>query len=539
MMTKVSVSLKNICKQFTLKESKKTVTVNVLNNVSLEIFKGEVFGIIGRNGSGKSTLLSVIAGIYPIQSGSIEINGSIASILELGMGFNNDLTGRENILIKGLLYGFTKNQLSSKIDQIIAYSELGEYIDAPVRTYSSGMVSRLAFSIMIHVDADILLVDEVLSTGDYAFNSKAYAHFKNLSSSGKTIILVSHSISTISELCGRVAWIQNGSVKEIGSSNVVCNHYLSEMDNDVNILENRARAGEDVAQNLLGLKYKYGDGVNVNFERAFELFTCASENGNVDAKINLAEFYSKGMGVKKDEKYAINLYWQAAEKGNDSARLILSSFYQDSDSINTRNELLNQFIKKIKDTSCLDYGFQYGKILDKIAYTQEDRQRAYAAYLNVAEKGYAPAQYEIGVRLLYGIGLPRNISESLIWLKKSASQDYQYSLKLLGDIYSNGIFAPKNDIEAFKYYVRAAEMGNSESKYHVASMYATGIGASKNEESTFKWIRSIFNDSIFYEYAIMGDEIACSNPELAFKFYIESERSGNSWSKMKLAKAYE
>ncbi len=156
------------------------ITRNVINGISLNIKKGEVFGIIGRNGTGKSTLLKIISMIMKPDSGSIDIDGRVASILELGMGFHQDLSGRENIYIKGSMYGFTKEQIDERFDSIVKYADLEDYIDLPVRVYSSGMTSRLAFAIMINVDADIVILDEVLSTGDLSFSKKSSAHFSNM-----------------------------------------------------------------------------------------------------------------------------------------------------------------------------------------------------------------------------------------------------------------------------------------------------------------------------------------------------------------------
>jgi ABC-2 type transport system ATP-binding protein len=186
-MTDNAIELRNVNKSFTIvkKNGKKLIKEkkihNVLNNITFDVPYGTVLGIIGRNGCGKSTLLSIIARIIEPDSGTVKINGKIASILELGMGFHSDLSGRDNIYLKGELYGFSKKIIDSKVEQIINYSELGEYIDNPVRTYSSGMVGRLAFSIMVNVDADIVLVDEVLSTGDVACAMKAEEHGKRMS----------------------------------------------------------------------------------------------------------------------------------------------------------------------------------------------------------------------------------------------------------------------------------------------------------------------------------------------------------------------
>ena len=190
MADETAISIENVSKTFTTrsdagkegrffkKNTKKTR--NVINEICLDIKKGEVFGIIGRNGSGKSTLLKMISKIMNPDAGTIKTYGRVASILELGMGFHQDLSGKENVYIKGSMYGFTKEQIDERLNDIVRYAELEDYIDLPVRIYSSGMASRLAFSIMINVDADILILDEILSTGDLAFSKKSKAHFFNM-----------------------------------------------------------------------------------------------------------------------------------------------------------------------------------------------------------------------------------------------------------------------------------------------------------------------------------------------------------------------
>lgn len=253
-----AISFNSVSKEFKHQKKGKAVKFNALNNVSFNVEKGDVFGIIGRNGSGKSTLLNIINRIMKPTSGDVKVDGTVASILELGMGFHYDLSGRENIYSKGELYGFSKNEIESKIQEIIDYAELGDFIDDPIRTYSSGMIARLAFAIMITVEADIMLVDEVLSVGDNAFASKAIAHFKKVTSSGKTVIIVSHSIELIKSLCNHALWLDHGCIREIGDSNIVCTHYLTEIDNDVDVLIERSSAGDTVAMNRLGLKYCFG-----------------------------------------------------------------------------------------------------------------------------------------------------------------------------------------------------------------------------------------------------------------------------------------
>ncbi|MBQ7346750.1 MAG: ABC transporter ATP-binding protein [Clostridia bacterium] len=196
-----------------------------LENVSFEIKKGEVVGIVGNNGAGKSTLLKVISGILKPTKGNVELRGNVVPMLELGSGFDYDLTGRENIFLNGAILGYSESFLKSKYNEIVEFSELGEFIDIPVRNYSSGMIMRLAFSIASMVSPDILIVDEILAVGDAAFQEKSYARMTELMSHGTTVLLVSHNIEQIRRLCDRVIWLDHGHVVAIGDTQSVCDQY--------------------------------------------------------------------------------------------------------------------------------------------------------------------------------------------------------------------------------------------------------------------------------------------------------------------------
>lgn len=196
-----------------------------LDNVSFSIRKGEVVGIIGRNGSGKSTLLKIISGILKPTKGSVVTKGTIAPMLELGSGFDPDLTGRENIFLNGAILGYDKEFLESKFQEILEFSELGEFMESPIRNYSSGMMMRLAFSTATLVNPEILIVDEILAVGDENFQKKSQARMKKMMSGGTTVLLVSHSLPQIREMCNRVIWLDGGQVKMMGEAQEVCDAY--------------------------------------------------------------------------------------------------------------------------------------------------------------------------------------------------------------------------------------------------------------------------------------------------------------------------
>lgn len=202
----------------------------VLNGISFDVKKGEAIGLIGKNGCGKSTTLKLLNRIIYPNGGSIEIEGKVSSLIELGAGFHEDMTGRENIYINASIFGLTKKQIDERLDDIIRFSELEEFIDNPVRTYSSGMYMRLAFSVAINVDADVLLIDEILAVGDVNFQEKCFQKLKDVKRNGTTIVIVSHSLGQIEKICDRVIWIEKGLIKEDGLPRVVNKHYLEKME---------------------------------------------------------------------------------------------------------------------------------------------------------------------------------------------------------------------------------------------------------------------------------------------------------------------
>lgn len=200
----------------------------VLKDINLSIKEGEAVALIGVNGSGKSTLLKLMTKIIYPNKGKITVNGKLTSLLELGAGFHPDFSGRENIYFNASIFGLTRKQIDARLNDIIEFSELGSYIDNPVRTYSSGMYMRLAFSVAINVDADILLVDEILSVGDQHFQEKCINKMKELKKQGKTMVFVTHSLGSARELCDRAVWLNKGTLQMDGDVNEVIDKYLEE-----------------------------------------------------------------------------------------------------------------------------------------------------------------------------------------------------------------------------------------------------------------------------------------------------------------------
>lgn len=201
----------------------------VLKGMTFSIEKGEAVGLIGKNGCGKSTTLKLLARIIYPDSGSIAIQGRVSSLLELGAGFHPDMSGRENIYMNAAVFGLNRKEISQRADEMIRFSEIEESIDHPVRTYSSGMYMRLAFSVAIHVDADVLLIDEILAVGDIGFQQKCFDRLKEIKSAGTTIVIVSHAMSQIEQICDRSVWLEDGRVKEMGEPGRVHENYLRKM----------------------------------------------------------------------------------------------------------------------------------------------------------------------------------------------------------------------------------------------------------------------------------------------------------------------
>lgn len=238
----IAIEVKNVSKDFklfydkanTLKEKllfwnrKENEVLHVLKNINLNIYKGETVALIGINGSGKSTLLKLMTKIIYPNKGEIKTYGKLTSLLELGAGFHPDFSGRENIYFNASVFGLTKKEIDDRLDTIIKFSELEEFIDNPVRTYSSGMFLRLAFSVAINVDADILLIDEILAVGDQHFQEKCYNRLKALKKEGKTIIIVTHSLNAVEKFADRCIWLNDGIIKEDGNVKSTIKDYLKE-----------------------------------------------------------------------------------------------------------------------------------------------------------------------------------------------------------------------------------------------------------------------------------------------------------------------
>lgn len=213
------------------KKKEKKTDFWALKDVSFKVKRGEVVGFIGSNGAGKSTMLKVIAGVMKPTKGKVEVHGNICPMIELGAGFDMDLTARENIFLNGAVLGYSKKFIEEKFDEIVEFSELKDFLDVPVRNFSSGMTARLAFSIATVVDPEILIVDEILSVGDMAFQAKSEAKMRSMIGGGTTVLFVSHSLAQIENLCDRAIWLEHGQVVKTGPAKEVCEEYYKSQTN--------------------------------------------------------------------------------------------------------------------------------------------------------------------------------------------------------------------------------------------------------------------------------------------------------------------
>jgi len=544
-VSKCAVRVINVNKSFTtmaetddggLLKRRKKITKHILKDVNLDIKKGEVFGIIGRNGSGKSTTLNMISKIMKPDSGTIEINGKVASILELGMGFHNDLTGRENIYIKGTMYGLTRKQLDARLDNIVDYADIGEYIDLPMRVYSSGMRSRVAFSIMISVDADIIILDEVLATGDLAFNKKSRTHFSNLKLEGKTIILVAHSMSTMREMCDRVAWLDNGVIREVGPSNVVCGHYETELAESIDILTELAESGVPASQNTLGCMYRDGHRVEKDMGKAKYWFEEAAKRNYDIAKVNLADIIVTDEALENIDK-AMDLYMSAAGRGNREARTKLSRLLT-NESRDISMEVVNDF-KELLSSANPQLYYEYADLILKTAWNNEGQREAFLWFEKASDYGHATAMYQIALMYRDGTGISQSDSEYINWLKKAARCGHAYSQLMLGNAYRDGIKVDHDIEEAFIWYKMAADNNNLDAIYQVAMMYRKGTGIHESREESDYWLKLYAQHGLNRQINILADSYANNKNgvfdiEKGKKWYAVNAEHGYGDSKYRL-----
>ncbi len=471
---------------------KKKTKRPIFDDVDLDVRKGDIVGVIGRNGCGKSTFLKLVSGILEPDSGTIEVKGKVASILELSMGFHGDLSGRENIILRSELYGIPRDEVLANIDSIIEYTDLGVYIDNPVRTYSSGMRSRLAFSVMVNVDADIFLVDEALSTGDMAFASKASEHLKNLVRSGKTVLFTSHSLGTIKGTCNRAIWLSDRTIKMDGDPEDVAEAYTRSINDSFDETLHLANDGSSSAQYRLYTFYRDGRGVEMDPAEARRWLEAAALREHPMALADLADIL---MSEGKEEE-ALAMFGKAAECGNYEARRKYATLQ--SDTLGEIEEL-REIMKSFCDSGYPSDYYNYGNLMFRSAISAGDRREALEYLKKASELGWSDADVLLGQMYRDGIGAERNPAKCIEYLSRAAENGHPKAMYMLGDLYSDGKYIEKDQEQAFKWYLMSAYSGNARSQYQVAQMLASGTGTERDDEESRIWFgrysSSMVNDS--------------------------------------------
>ncbi|WII09731.1 ATP-binding cassette domain-containing protein [Methanomassiliicoccales archaeon LGM-DZ1] len=513
---KNAIEVRHVCKTFRIEVSDpdrkagrfnrnptKKVENRVIDDLSLDVRKGEVLGIIGRNGAGKSTLLSMIAKIMEPDSGKIEHSGKVASILELGMGFNQDMSGRENIYLKGELYGFTRKEMEPNVQRIIDYSGIGKYIDNPVRTYSSGMYSRLAFAIMVNVDSDIMLVDEILSVGDESFRKKAQQHFRNLAKSGKTVVFVSHSIRDMEDMCTRVIWIEGGRIFRDGRPRDICAQYEYAMSESPEVISDLAQSGDAESQFRLAMMYRDGSGpFGKDAELYREWIRKASDQGHPQAQVEYGDMLAK---EGKDEE-AMFLYQSAVNMGNGDAKLRISAAGPQN---GFRDELRKAAVAIGQLGDSLDQ-FRCGDTLLKLALSNDGRREAFDWFVKSAGQGYPPAMHQAAVMCRDGAGIPKDPKKMEAYLTEASGRGFMPSITLLADLYFRGKVIPRDERKAFALYLRGAELGNGNCMYQTAVMMRDGVGTEVDLDGSRKWFSLYSFSSLGWNCIQVADRMRTS-----------------------------
>ncbi|MCQ2070093.1 MAG: ATP-binding cassette domain-containing protein [archaeon] len=467
----------------------KTVQNTVFEDLNLDVKKGEILGIIGHNGAGKSTLLSIAARILEPDSGTVETAGKVVSILQLSIGFNPDLSGRENIYNKAEMYEMTRSQVDEIIEDIIDYSGVRKYIDNPLRSYSSGMTSRLAFAIMVHLNVNILVADEVLSTGDAGFSAKATESFKKFLKDGKTVLFVSHNIDYLEQMCTRVIWIDGGKIRLNGNPEVVCSKYKTETQESFEIVYDYAKNGFSDAQYKLAIMYRDGVKVEQNLELYREWIKTAAENGNIFAQAAYADILMES-DDEADKDLAVTYYRAAAERGNGEARMKLAAIVGEGSSLaEDRAEILDICRQLAELGNPVDMN-RYASILMTLAKNDNDKAESFKWYLKVAEYGSPDAMLQVATMYQSGVGTPKDNKKYVEWILKAADFGHPKALTTAGDMYLAGKLVPQDKAKALEIYTRLAMQGSAGMQYKISTMYRDGVGTEKNEKLANFWLNT-------------------------------------------------
>lgn len=493
------ISVKGMSKSYTIVEPlvkkkgklnfKNRVEYPIFKDIDLEVKRGDILAILGRNGCGKSTFLKIVSGIIEPDKGTVEVKGKVASILELSMGFHSDLSGRQNIILRSQFYGIPRKYVLEHIDEIIEYSDLGVFIDNPVRTYSSGMRSRLAFSVMVNVNADIFLIDEALSTGDMAFASKASEHLKQLVRSGKTVLFTSHSMGTIRRTCNRAIWIDDHRIAMDGPADEVVDAYTRSITESLDETTNLAEGGSSVAQYRLATFYRDGIQTEKDPEKYRYWLEQAAMREHPMAMSELADI----LASEGDNEHAMEYYRLAAEGGDfDSRRKYSVMFGETHKEIEQLREVMLYLTK-----SGYPYDlFNYANLLYRSAMVPADYEEAFRYAEDASKAGWLEADFLLAQMYRDGTGVERDIVKAEELLISAGERGHARAMTVLADMYMNGKYLARDQEKAFAWFMRSARSGNLKSQYQVAMMLHEGIGTKADPEEAKEWYARYASNSL-------------------------------------------
>ena len=452
----------------------------VLDGFTLSVRKGECLGIVGRNGSGKSTTLKMMSRILSPDSGRIEIDGKVASILELGMGFNPDFTGTENIYLKCSMFGFSEKETSNILERIVDFTGLGEQIDDPVRTYSSGMNARLAFAIAVNVSCDIIILDEVLSVGDAGFRSKCANIFKQMKKEGKTIILASHSMGTIASMCDRAIWIDKGKVRETGDPHTVSAHFEKDLTESYDTVLSLAQSGDTSAMCKLAVMLRDGYNVEKNVDEAERWFVKAADLGNIEAMIELGSL----LASRDDVEGATARFRTAAEAGSQEAQIRLIEI---SDVLDDTAKKAVLRLKELAEEGNVRAMYHYADALQKGTAVTQDKHLAHEWFVKAAELDDVNSMLQVGLDYRDGIGATKDADEAEKWLTEAANCNNTRAKLELAKMYRLGLNTDVNMTKAIHWLTKAAYVGDTGAMSQLGTIYRDGAGIEKNQAQADIW----------------------------------------------------
>ncbi|MCQ2085598.1 MAG: ATP-binding cassette domain-containing protein [archaeon] len=482
-MTDNVIELKGLTKSFKVYDGngsvlgrRKTVDKEVLKGVDLTVEKGEIVGILGGNGSGKSTLLKIVSGILAPSAGTVTVNGKVASILELTVGFHDDLSGIENIYIRAKLYNIPKSVIDERLQDIIDYADIGDYIYSPVRMYSSGMKSRLAFAIMINVDADVFVIDEALSVGDSRFNMKTTGFMKGLAMKGKTVLITSHSTYTLRSICSRAVILEGGKIVREGIPEEICTVYDTIDLGSEEDVRRQADYGVPLAEYRMSkLCIRDNDP-----EKGAEWLQKAAFSGNPIAMTEYAELCIDRGDMESAERFLL----MAAKRGHRDAMWkysVLHSEFQEDD--------LERTLEIMSRKGDHFDAYRYAEYLRIVARNEAGLEKAYKAYRVAAELGNLDAKYRAASMQINGTGTPIDIKSAIADLEVLGNYGHPKAMSDLAKIYMDGRYVKPDYETGFNWTLKLANAGIADSQFTVAIMYSSGIGTEVNMEEANAWFK--------------------------------------------------